>query len=159
MRDSSFGEESGGGRTKLKNWVRLAGVSSQGLLHANTRCKSSEWGSADTATAWGRKATDLPPPFHRVQGLASSNQDALEGHWEGTRVETPESPIWQVAVEREVHRGSAGLPRKHQGRVHQCRKEAAGGCGCERGGGRGGRGRAGPAKCVISYVSFLGMRG
>ena len=55
------------------------------------------------------------------------------------------SPIWQVAVEKGVHRGSAGLPRKHQGRVLQCRKEAAGGGGCEQDGGQGGRGRAGPA--------------
>ena len=66
----------------------------------------------------GRKATDPPPPFHGVQGLVAPDQEAAEGHREGAWVETPKSPLRQVAVEGEVHRSGFGLFGKYQGRVH-----------------------------------------
>ena len=107
----------------------------------------------------GRKTTDPPPPFHGVQGLAASNQEAVEGHRVGTRVEKPKSPLWQVDVEGEVHRGSAGLPWKHQGRcisVGRRPPEDVDADGAWDGGEEGG---PGPPICNFLCYSLLGMRG
>ena len=46
---------------------------------------------------WGRKEIGPSPPVYRVQGLASSDHEAVEGYREGVRVETPKSPLSQVA--------------------------------------------------------------
>ena len=66
----------------------------------------------------GRKATDPPPPVHGAQGLAAPDQAVVEGHREGTLVETPKSPLRQMAVEGKVYGDGFGFPGKYKGWVH-----------------------------------------
>ena len=40
----------------------------------------------------GRKATDPLSPFHRVQGLATTDTENMEGDREGPRVKHPRTP-------------------------------------------------------------------
>ena len=72
----------------------------------------------------GREAADPPPSAHRVEGLALSDQKAIEGHREGVRVETPKSPFGQMAMEGEGHRGGVSFFGRHQGGVHHHQEEA-----------------------------------
>ena len=65
-----------------------------------------------------RKETDPLPPLHRVQGLAPSDHKAMKGYREGVRVETPEAPRSQVAVEGEGHESGFEVPEGYQGGVH-----------------------------------------
>ena len=67
--------------------------------------------------------------------MSAPDQEAVEGHREGPRVEAPQGPLEQVVVGGKVHRGGVGLLGEHYGRVYQCEKDAP------RGGGRGGLGR------------------
>ena len=66
----------------------------------------------------GRKAADPPPSLHGVQGLATSDQEVVEGDREGSGVEAPEGSIWQVAVEGKVYGGGFGFSKEHQGGLH-----------------------------------------
>ena len=40
----------------------------------------------------GRKETGPAPPIYGVQGLDASDQEAVEGHMEGPRLEAPQGP-------------------------------------------------------------------
>ena len=51
----------------------------------------------------GRKETDPPPPVYGAQGLGAPDQEAVEGHMEGPRVETPQGPLGQAVMEGKVH--------------------------------------------------------
>ena len=51
----------------------------------------------------------------------------MEGNREGAWAGTSEGPLWQVALEGEVHGGGFGFLEEHQGRVRQHQKEAPGG--------------------------------
>ena len=72
----------------------------------------------------GRKEIDPTPPIHRVQGLAPPDHEAMEGHREGVRVESPKGPLSQVALEEEGHGGGVKVPAGHQGGVRQHQGEA-----------------------------------
>lgn len=66
----------------------------------------------DDVRCWwcgGGKQQTRPPSLHGVQGLATSDREVVEGHWEGPRAEAPEGPIWQGAVEGKVYGGGFGF--------------------------------------------------
>ena len=76
----------------------------------------------------GRKEAVPLPPIYGVQGVGASDQEAVEGHREGQRVETPQGPLGQVVVEREVHGGGVGVPRQYKSGLYQGKEGALGGC-------------------------------
>ena len=65
----------------------------------------------------GRKETDLPRPVHKVQGLAASDHEVVEGYREGVRVESPKGPLGQMALE-EGQGGGFKVPEGHRSGVH-----------------------------------------
>ena len=62
---------------------------------------------------WGKKETDPSPYFCGVQGLAPSDQKAVDGYREGPRTESLKGPLGPIAVAGEVHRGSFGVLEEH----------------------------------------------
>ena len=65
----------------------------------------------------GREEAD-PLPFHSAQGMGAPDQENVEGHKEGAWVETSKSPLGQVAVGGEIHRGGFGAVKGRQYRVY-----------------------------------------
>ena len=59
------------------------------------------------------KVVDPLPPVYGVQGMASPDQEDMEGYREGSQVETSKSPLCYVTVEGEVHRGRSGTFEEH----------------------------------------------
>ena len=66
--------------------------------------------------------------------MGTPNQKVVEGHREGSGVETSQTPFGQVAMEGEVHRGGFGLLGQHESGVYQGEESRA------RGGDQGGFG-------------------
>ena len=94
----------------------------------------------------GRKETDPSPPFCGVQGLAPSDQRAVEGDRKHPRAPLAEGPLGG-----EGHGGGFEVPEGHQGGVYQHQKEASGGGMRWAGRGRGrGRERGGQAVTAMS---------
>ena len=77
----------------------------------------------------GRKETDPPPHFYGVQGMDTPDQEVVEGHREGSGVETSQGPFGQVVMEGEVHRGGFGFLGQHESGVYQGEVSRAGGGG------------------------------
>ena len=58
--------------------------------------------------------------------MGTPDQEVVEGHREGPRVEASQSPFGQVVMEGEVDRGGSGLLGQHEsgvsGRGESCQK-------------------------------------
>ena len=67
----------------------------------------------------GKKETNPSPPVYGVQGMGTPIQKVVEGHTEGSGVETSQTPFGQVAMKGEVHRGGFGLLGQHESGVHR----------------------------------------
>ena len=120
---------------------------------------------ADTGGYWWCSSGE--PPLRQVPGVGPLDQEAVEGHREGVRVEALKGPLGQVVVGWEDNGGSLGFLAGYQGRAHGDDRTPEGEGKGQRGRGRGGQ--AGPSLgcifvyflpsfrsfCLFPFVSFL----
>ena len=86
---------------------------------------------ADTGGYWWCSSGE-PPPLRQVPGVGLPDQEAVEGHTEGVRVEAPKGPLGQVVVGWEDNGGGLGFLAGYQGRVHGDDRTPEGGGGAAR---------------------------
>ena len=75
-----------------------------------------------------RRASVQAPPLHEVPGMATADEEAMEGDWGGLEVEDTKGLVGQVSVGGEGHGCCVGIFAHHEGGVRRNR-ESTGGAG------------------------------
>ena len=97
-----------------------------------------------------RRAPVQAPSLYEVTGIATADEEAMEGCRGGLKVEEAASPVGEVSVGGEGHGRRTRVSTHHKGGVQRHGESAPGG----QGGGREGRG--GGPKHALDCTSFLG---
>ena len=97
------------------------------------------------------RATVEAPPHHEVPGLATADEEAMEGHRGGLRVEEAADPVGAISVGKEGYGPCPGDFAHYGGRMRVSQESTSGGSG---GGERRGGG-PGPALECTFRLSFL----
>ena len=64
-----------------------------------------------------RRAPVQAPSLHEVPGMATADEEAVEGYRGGFEVEEAASPVGQVSVGGEGYGRCFGVPAHHEGGV------------------------------------------
>ena len=101
--------------------------------------------------AYQRRATVEAPSLHEVHGLATADEEAMEGHRGGLRVEETADPVGSVFVGKEGYGRGARVFAHDEGGMRGSQESTS------RGGGGGERGGGGPRPALdcTFRLSFL----
>ena len=95
-----------------------------------------------------RRAPVQAPPLHEVPGMATANEEAMEGHRGGVGVEEATSPVGQISVGGEGYGCGVRVPAYHEGGMQRPRESAPRGQG---GGERRGGGPRPALECTFPW--------
>ena len=102
-----------------------------------------------------RRATVEAPPLHGVPGLATAEEEAMEGHRGGLRVEEAADPVGAISVGREGYGRRARVFAHYEARMRGSQESTSRGSG---GGERRGGGPRPALECTFRLSSFGGWR-